>query len=142
MLWRGSNHVGVCTDSGDVRGKQRWDTNQHEDDGGGSRKRPNTMVRPLLDNGKGKTPVSQNNTLELHCHKHRAVENNGHPMAMRTEGNTRGGSSHSTTSAGAPTNDESCNDNSSGTGVEQVNTHLSDHRVEEPVPRRPHSHKR
>ena len=135
-MWKGANHVGENTSSATNNGgKRRWDTLEHNDGGTEKKKRSNRLVRPLLDNGKGKTSLTQPQNLVLNCQTTGAVQKSDQIMATRTMEKIDRSNSHSTGCAGVRTNDQSCNDKSSSTGVEQVNENLSDHRVDEPVPR-------
>lgn len=138
VSWRGTNHVGVHQENRGGTGKRWGETLDHEDVDAPSEKRRNTLLRPLLDNGKGKTSLSQKHNLVLKCQRTGAVRKNVRTEAAGIEGSGGQSDSHITSCAGAPFNDESCNDDSSSIGVEQVNTNHSCHSVVEPVPRRPH----
>lgn len=120
--WLGPNHVGGLEKEivqGRKRRGQQLDDNEVEPT---VMERRTSLVRPLLDNGKGKERQLEHNILDTLRRCATTTLKLGETTTTRTGGFATGGDSHRTRSAGAPLDKESCNDDSSCMGSEQVNT--------------------
>ena len=120
--WLGPNHVGVV-EAETVQGrKRRWQQFDDDEVEPTVRKKRTSLVRPLLDNGKGKERQLEHNILDILRRRATTNPELRKTTTTSTSGLATGGDSQRTRSAGAPLDKESCNDDSSCMGSEQVNT--------------------